>query len=94
MTPQTYGTLPGMETREFQFQPGELRVQAGQPVALRLLNHDRAPHSFDVDELDVHAPMTSGEPGLVVFTAPPPRQLPLLLRRPRPRGQGVPTGGW
>ncbi len=72
VTPQTYSTLPGMETREFSFQPGELRVQAGQPVALRLLNHDRAPHSFDVDELDVHAPMTSGEPGLVVFTATRP----------------------
>jgi uncharacterized cupredoxin-like copper-binding protein len=72
VSPQTYSTLPGVETREFQFQPGELRVRAGQPVALRLMNHDRAPHSFDVDELDVHAPMTSGEPGLVVFTAARP----------------------
>lgn len=72
VTPQTYGSLPGMETREFRFKPVELRVQAGQPVALRLMNHDRAPHSFDVDELDVHAPMTPGEPGLVVFTASRP----------------------
>ena len=72
VTPQTYSTLPGMETREFQLPAGRA-AGAGRPAGGAAPAESRpAPHSFDVDELDVHAPMTSGEPGLVVFTATRP----------------------
>ena len=92
VTPQTYSTLPGMETREFSFQPGELRVQSGQPVALRLMNHRPGAALVRRGRAGRPRPHDLGgaRPGGV--HRHPPRKLPLLLRRPRPRGQGFRTG--
>jgi plastocyanin len=42
-------------------------VRAGELVALRLENADQAPHSFDVDELGVHAPIPVGQSGVAIF---------------------------
>lgn len=72
VTPRVLGQLPAVETQEFRFAVPELRVRTGETVALRLLNRDKAPHSFDVDELEVHVPMTSGLTALTLFRADRP----------------------
>ncbi|HWQ13723.1 MAG TPA: cupredoxin domain-containing protein [Roseiflexaceae bacterium] len=70
ISPEVLATLPAVTVDTFT--GGEIRVKAGETVALRLDNPDFAAHSFDVDELNVHAPMPAGEQGLAVFKATQP----------------------
>jgi plastocyanin len=42
-------------------------MKAGETVALRLENADSEGHSFDIDELGVHALIPSGEASLALF---------------------------
>jgi plastocyanin len=60
-------TLPVLETTNFEFAQTEITVKAGETVAIRLQNNDQEAHFFDVDELNVHAPVLAGEEGLVLF---------------------------
>jgi plastocyanin len=60
--------LPPLSVKAAQFEQRELHARVGQTVALRLENADGQGHSFDVDELNVHAAMPSGNPGLALFT--------------------------
>ncbi len=46
--------------------------QFGETVALRLENNDAGAHSFDIDELNVHAPMPAGKIALALFTPTTP----------------------
>ena len=39
------------------FDKAELRVKAGQSVALRVVNRDGYAHAFDIDAFDIHAPL-------------------------------------
>ncbi len=59
--------LPEVAAREFSFDQGTIRVKVGETVALRLDNHDSSAHTFDIDELDVHAPMPAKETSLAFF---------------------------
>jgi plastocyanin len=59
--------LPAMITPDFRFEQTELRAKVGDMVALRLDNTHTAPHSFDVDELNVHVPAAPGAQGLILF---------------------------
>ncbi len=72
VSPDVLASLPTLSARGFAFEQPELRVKAGQLVALRLQNGDQAPHSFDVDALGVHAPIPVGQDGVALFrpTAP------------------------
>jgi uncharacterized cupredoxin-like copper-binding protein len=70
VTPDVLATLPAVRTVDFKFDQEEIRVKAGETVALRLENHDRGPHSFDIDALGVHVYMPTGHPGLALFRAP------------------------
>jgi plastocyanin len=70
ISPEALGALPAVTID--RFEGGEIRVKAGETVALRLDNPDFVAHSFDVDELNVHAPMPAGEQGLAVFEATQP----------------------
>ena len=54
------------------FNGGEIRVQAGQLTALRLANPSPSGHSFDVDELGIHAAMPANGEGLALFAAATP----------------------
>jgi plastocyanin len=54
------------------FAGGEIRVRAGELTALRLENSDRAAHSFDVDELNVHVAMPGDSDSLALFKADTP----------------------
>ncbi len=64
--------LPAMTTPDFRFEQTELRAKVGELVALRLDNPHTAPHSFDVDELNVHVPAAPGAQGLILFTPTTP----------------------
>lgn len=59
--------MPTVKTEGFAFDQKEIRVKAGETVALKLSNEDTTAHSFDIDELDVHAPMPSDQIGLALF---------------------------
>ncbi|HEY3230215.1 MAG TPA: cupredoxin domain-containing protein [Roseiflexaceae bacterium] len=59
--------LPALKTANFAFDQAEIRVKAGETVALRLENSDTVRHRFDVDEFGVHAPIPSGQSSLALF---------------------------
>jgi uncharacterized cupredoxin-like copper-binding protein len=65
VTPEVLAGLPSITLEAFN--KGEVRVKAGEMVALRLENADGASHSFDVDELNVHALMPGGKSSLALF---------------------------
>ncbi|HEY7293660.1 MAG TPA: cupredoxin domain-containing protein [Dehalococcoidia bacterium] len=67
VSPQVLASLPAVSTKVFAFEQAELRVKAGETVAFRLDNADAAAHVFDIDELNVHAPMPVGQSGLALF---------------------------
>ena len=50
-----------------KYDDGEIRVKAGETVALRLENPDGVAHAFVVDELGVAAPMPAGKNSLALF---------------------------
>jgi len=59
--------LPEISTHNFNFDQHVITVTAGETVAIRLENHDGSAHMFDIDELDVHAPMPPNETSLAFF---------------------------
>jgi len=67
VSPEVMAGLPEVRAEDFSFTQGTIRVTAGETVALRLENGDSTAHSFDIDELDIHAPMPTEEPGLALF---------------------------
>jgi plastocyanin len=67
ISPDVLQTLPALAGKNFEFDQREIRVKAGETVALRLENSDPAGHMFDIDELNVHAPIPVGQVGVAVF---------------------------
>jgi uncharacterized cupredoxin-like copper-binding protein len=67
VSPEVLAELPALGTPGLHFDQPELHVKAGELVALRLENPHGAPHSFDVDELNVHVPMPAGKDALALF---------------------------
>ena len=67
VSPETLSALPALTTANFAFDQPELRVKVGETVALRLENADSEGHSFDIDELNVHALIPTGESSLALF---------------------------
>ncbi len=65
--PATFNALPTVATKNFEFEQKELRVKAGETVALKLTNADGEAHYLDIDELNVHAPIPAGKEALAVF---------------------------
>jgi plastocyanin len=68
VSPEALAQLPALATMNNRFDQAELRAKVGETVSLRLENSDGGPHSFDIDELNVHAPMPAGKPALALFT--------------------------
>lgn len=66
--------LPEITTIDFAFDRSTFYVTEGETVAIRLHNKDTSAHTFDIDELDVHAPMPSGESSLAFFRPTEPGQ--------------------
>jgi len=67
MSDSELATLPALSAVRTGFDRGELRVKAGEVVALRLENRDTVVHSFNLDELNLHVLMRPGKPGLALF---------------------------
>jgi len=67
ISPAVLDALPTIEGKDFAFATPEIHARVGETVALRLENADPEAHSFDIDELDVHAPMPVGETGVALF---------------------------
>lgn len=69
---EALAALPALGTKDFEFTQKELRVKAGETVTLRLDNADSEGHFFDIDELNVHAPMPPGKSSVAIFTPTTP----------------------
>jgi plastocyanin len=67
ISPEVLATLPSLAGQNYTFSQRELRVKAGETVALRLENADPEAHWFEVDELNIHAPMPAGQAGVALF---------------------------
>jgi cytochrome c oxidase subunit II len=67
VSPEVLAQLPSLSAKNYEFNQKEIRVKAGQTVALRLENGDAETHYFDIDELNVHAPIPAGQNGLALF---------------------------
>jgi plastocyanin len=65
VSPEALAALPAVTLDKFE--NGEIRVKAGQTVALRLENPDPVTHAFVVDELGVSALMPAGKNSLALF---------------------------
>jgi plastocyanin len=50
-----------------EFDMSEIHAKVGETVVLQLQNTDGPLHTFDIDELNVHAPMPLGQTGLAIF---------------------------
>lgn len=68
VSPDTLARLPSVRASLLRFDRAEIRAKVGETVTLRLDNRDSGVHSFDIDELNVHAPMPVSQSGLAMFT--------------------------
>ncbi len=71
-----------LTTENFKFGQPELRVKAGQTVTLNLANSDLLPHSFDVDEFEVHVSMPGHDQVQAAFTPTKPGAYPFYCGIP------------
>jgi uncharacterized cupredoxin-like copper-binding protein len=55
-----------------RFIKEEVHVKAGQSVTLQIVNTDGYAHAFDIDEFDIHAPLTANERKSFIFTPTEP----------------------
>lgn len=72
--PEALMRLPAISSKDFKFDKTEMRVKVGDTITVRMENVDKGPHSLDVDELGLHAPMPSGKTSLAIFKADAPGQ--------------------
>jgi len=70
--PAILAELAPLTTPDFRFEQTTLTAKVGETVALRFENPHIAPHSFDIDELNVHIPAAPGTQGLILFTPTTP----------------------
>lgn len=59
--------LPRVEMVNFRFEPGQLRVEEGQPVAFRFNNDTEEAHSFAIEALGIDLTVPSGRSRTVVI---------------------------
>jgi uncharacterized cupredoxin-like copper-binding protein len=57
-----------IRTDGMRFVRDEVRVKAGQPVTLHLVNRDGFAHAFDLDEFDIHTLLPAQSTVDAVFT--------------------------
>jgi nitrite reductase (NO-forming) len=89
VSPATLAQLPAITIPEMRFDTSELKAHAGELVALRLENQHGAPHSFDIDELGVHVPVSAGKQGLILFKAAKPGTYTFYCSVPGHRQAGM-----
>lgn len=72
VNPRILAGLPPLTTPGFSFEQTELTAKANTITALRFDNTHGVPHSFDVDELNVHIPVGPNAESLILFTPTTP----------------------
>ena len=72
VSPQALATMTAITVRDNAFDDAEIRARVGETVSLHFINAGRAPHSFDVDEFDIHAPIQPATEGVAIFTPTKP----------------------
>jgi plastocyanin len=81
--------LPALDSPGFTFDQTELRVRVGELTAMRLDNSHAIPHSFDVDELNVHVAMPPGKSALALFRPTEPGTYTFYCNLPGHREAGM-----
>ena len=89
VNPSLLAELPPITTPAFSFVQTEIKAKVGETVALRFENTHNAPHSFDVDELNVHVPAAPGEQSLILFKPTKPGTYTFYCAIPGHRGLGM-----
>lgn len=86
---ESMATLPALAAVQTRFDQTELRVKAGEIVAWRLENRDSQPHSFNIDEFNVHISMPPGTQNLALFRANTPGTYTFYCDIPTHRQAGM-----
>jgi uncharacterized cupredoxin-like copper-binding protein len=89
VSPELLAGLPAIITPGMHFDQAELTAKVGETVALRLENPHAAPHSFDIDELNVHVPASAGKQALVMFQPTQPGTYTFYCAVPGHREAGM-----
>ncbi|MBI4134191.1 MAG: cupredoxin domain-containing protein [Candidatus Terrybacteria bacterium] len=75
-------SAPGREITirgdEFSFSPEKITADAGERLRITFVNEGNAPHTFDIDELDVHSGIVNPGGSWTVDVAAPAQ--PVLFR--------------
>lgn len=87
--PAVLEQLPAISASGLTFDQKEIQAHVGETIALRLDNTSSAPHSFDVDELNVHVPMLQGKSGLALFRPEAPGSYTFYCSLPGHREAGM-----
>jgi plastocyanin len=72
INPAALAQMTAITTHDNAFDDAEIHARVGETVSLHFQNAGRAPHSFDIDELDIHAPIRPSGDGVAVFTPTEP----------------------
>jgi plastocyanin len=67
ISPAALTGFPALTAKHFAFDQTEIRATVGEAVVLRLTNGDAETHYFDIDELNVHAPIPTDKDGVALF---------------------------
>lgn len=78
-----------IQTEKFKFAQPELRISAGSEVELTLMNADLLPHSFDVDELDLHLALPARDTAETTLTISQPGTYTFYCAIPGHREAGM-----
>ncbi len=89
VSPEVLAQLPAITTPEMHFDKSEMTAKVDQLVALRFDNTHVAPHSFDIDDLNVHVPVASGKQGVILFTPTQPGSYTFYCGVPGHREAGM-----
>ena len=78
-----------IKTDGMRFVADEVRVKAGQPVTLHVVNRDGYAHAFDIDEFGIHAPLPAKTSFDAVFTPAEPGRYRFYCGSPGHMGAGM-----
>ncbi len=87
--PSLLAGLAPLTTPDFKFEQTTLTAKVGETVALRFENTHSAPHSFDIDELNLHIGAAPGTQGLILFTPTTPGAYTFYCAVPGHRDLGM-----
>ncbi len=72
ISPEAAQEMVTVQAKNHTFVQQEIRVKAGQIVTVKLENQDGVNHTFDIDELNVHAQLPANQVNVAVFKATKP----------------------